>query len=262
MGHLLKAEGVRVSAGSLAVVQRPADPSGGEATRGGYDAPEERPLSAGRGRRSHGLRLEGRQLQSARQRAAAVVQRARQEAEELRRQARQEGFEEGLRQGLHEGRARGEQLVRQEARQILEQLQQAAEQAGRWRLEALRDAEGDMVEIALAAAEKVVRQRIEQSAEVTREVLRCLLAMEALAAASGRVVVRVHPREWQWLAGQGAGELRAEGPLAIEWVADPALTPGGCVVESDVGIFDASLETRLAAIREALRDGVRHDDSR
>lgn len=187
-----------------------------------------------------------------------MLEQARQQAEQMLQQARRAGFEEGFRQGLQQGQKQAQEEVRREVQGLLQQLQGLVEQALRRREQALRDAEADMVEIALAVAEKVVRRRVEQGPEVTQAVLNAVLAFEALATSAGRVKVHVHPRELQWLAQEGADGLRPDGPLQIEWVADPAVSPGGCVVESDVGILDASLERRLAAVREALRDEVSH----
>lgn len=209
------------------------------------------------------LRLrDASRLRSARERAAAVVEQARRQAEEALRQARREGFEVGFREGLQQGREQAREEVRREARELLERLQALVEDALRRREQALREAEADIVELALAVAEKVVHRQVEEGPEVTRAVLHSLLALEGLAASAGRVEVHVNPQELEWLARGPADALRPDGPVHIEWVPDPGVSPGGCVVESDLGIIDASLETRLSAVREALRDGVRHGHRR
>jgi flagellar biosynthesis/type III secretory pathway protein FliH len=38
----------------------------------------------------------------------------------------------------------------------------------------------------------------------------------------------------------------------IELMADETLARGGCVVQTEIGTLDASVETRLAALQKAL----------
>jgi len=74
-------------------------------------------------------------------------------------------------------------------------------------------------------------------------------AIEALLLSARHVSVRVHPDD-QPLVAQGAAEiLQARG---ARLVADPAVTRGGCLVESDIGIIDASIESRWRRAAAAL----------
>jgi flagellar biosynthesis/type III secretory pathway protein FliH len=47
-----------------------------------------------------------------------------------------------------------------------------------------------------------------------------------------------------------AGHEALEG--ALEVAGDPAITHGGCVIESDLGELDARLETRVSELGRAL----------
>ena len=38
----------------------------------------------------------------------------------------------------------------------------------------------------------------------------------------------------------------------VDVVADPRLAPGACIVESEIGLVEASLERQLAALRQAF----------
>jgi flagellar biosynthesis/type III secretory pathway protein FliH len=40
-------------------------------------------------------------------------------------------------------------------------------------------------------------------------------------------------------------------------VADPEVAPGGAVVETEAGVVDARIETRLAALARAAGEGAR-----
>ncbi|MEO6031862.1 MAG: FliH/SctL family protein, partial [Burkholderiaceae bacterium] len=63
------------------------------------------------------------------------------------------------------------------------------------------------------------------------------------------ITLRVHP-DYQALVAQGAADVLAARGARL--LADPAMTRGGCLVESDIGVIDASLETRWQRAAAAL----------
>ena len=83
----------------------------------------------------------------------------------------------------------------------------------------------------------------QQVAMVARE------ALETLLLSARHVTVRVHPDD-QPLVAQGAEEVLAARGARL--LADAAVTRGGCVVESDIGIIDASIESRWRRAAAAL----------
>jgi flagellar assembly protein FliH len=64
-----------------------------------------------------------------------------------------------------------------------------------------------------------------------------------------QVTVRVHPDD-QPLVAQGAAE--ALGARGARLVADPSIARGGCLVESDIGVVDASIAARWKRAVAAL----------
>ncbi len=42
----------------------------------------------------------------------------------------------------------------------------------------------------------------------------------------------------------------------LEVVGDARLDQGGCILETEIGIIDASLDSQLAALQAALTEGV------
>jgi flagellar assembly protein FliH len=121
---------------------------------------------------------------------------------------------------------------------------------------------------AVAAAEQERRRSVERAeadiAALVMEVSRCLalgdpdprtvarLCREAVRRAAGarRVTLRVPP---------GQRELLVERAWArgLTVVEDDAISPGGCVVESEEGVVDARIETRLDSLERALEEKVR-----
>ncbi len=100
---------------------------------------------------------------------------------------------------------------------------------------------------ATALARQVVRGELathpQQVAMVARE------ALETLLLSARHVTVRVHPDD-QPLVAQGAEEVLAARGARL--LADAGVTRGGCIVESDIGIIDASIESRWRRAAAAL----------
>ena len=92
---------------------------------------------------------------------------------------------------------------------------------------------------ALALARQIVRSELaarpESVAAVAQE------ALETLMLSARHITLRVHPDD-QPLVAEGAGELLAARGARL--VADAGVARGGCVVESNIGLVDASIETR------------------
>ena len=74
-------------------------------------------------------------------------------------------------------------------------------------------------------------------------------ALETLLLSARHITVRVHPDD-HTLVAQGASETLAARGARL--VADASISRGGCLVESDIGIIDGSLETRWRRAAAAL----------
>jgi flagellar biosynthesis/type III secretory pathway protein FliH len=141
-------------------------------------------------------------------------------------------------QAEHAGRARALEAARAE----LAALRLEAERA---RLDALAAASEQVRELALLAAQHLVQAELALKPERIAEIVEGLLARVRRAE---RAVVRAHPDDMPALS-----RLRDEAQLAhVELEADAGLARGGCVVQTPIGTLDASLETRIEALRQAL----------
>lgn len=179
--------------------------------------------------------------------AAAASAEPQKSAEELQlealRSARQGGYHDGYRDGLAALDSFKQSFAQQATAQMGALMQSYAGQ-----MDALQQQMASaLADAAVALARQVVRGELaadpQQVAAVAQE------AIEALLLSARHVTVRVHPDD-QPLVAQGAAEvLEARG---ARLVADAAVTRGGCLVESDIGIIDASIESRWRRAAAAL----------
>jgi type III secretion protein L len=187
------------------------------------------------------LQQQERLLQAAREQAQALVHAAQRDAAALLEQARaearravQQGYEDGRRQAVlewHERRA-GPALDRAEV---------------------MRSMHEKLAGIVTTAVERIVHSE-------SREALyqRALHSVKALTRGASSLVLRVNAADYAH-ASAALVSLPALGShgLAMEVRVDPALKPGSCVFESELGILDASLQTQLDGLRAAMERAVR-----
>ena len=105
-------------------------------------------------------------------------------------------------------------------------------------------------EIAVAAAEALVGA----DARLSRSALEAALR-EATAALVGAVRIRivVHPSQAEAVK-QMTAELARHVQVDIE--TDEHLRPGGCIITSDLGEVDATIESRVRRLKEAIEEEI------
>lgn len=180
--------------------------------------------------------------------AGQIVEAARQEAEDIRQQAQEDGYRQGCEEGRHAGEQTGESVIAAEVQRIREIAESA--QAGRLRL--LASLEGEVVELVLAVARKVIGDELLQNPETIANIVRQAATQIANA---GPLRVRLHPHDVERLGGhwsQGDNPNSDEG----EWelVSDERLSPGSCIIEAGAGTVDARIETQMDEIANAFRE--------
>lgn len=97
----------------------------------------------------------------------------------------------------------------------------------------------DMLQLACEIARQVVRQELRTNPQALQPVVQEALGM--LVAEGRPATVRLNPLDQQLL---GASLCEAFASTAVQWVADAAVQPGGCLVEFAGTVVDGSLEKR------------------
>jgi flagellar assembly protein FliH len=112
--------------------------------------------------------------------------------------------------------------------------------------------EENALQIAGAIAYKMIERDPALKREVPLDLLREALELAMNCAA---LKIRMNPRDVAALEGPIRAILEETGNLATaEVVPDPKITPGGCVVESSLGVIDERLESRLERIVAELSE--------
>jgi flagellar assembly protein FliH len=191
------------------------------------------------------------------------------DVEQLLANVRRESFEEGRAGGHDEGRAAGHQAGYQEGVEVghqeeHDQVRSDSELLAALVRSILQDRARivisvgrDLVQLALTMAERVVRRSLPFEDEA---VLRAIREALGHVGDTRRVIVRLNPRELDLVRAheRDLGALVA-ADAGIELRPDPAVTPGGCVVDTPELHLDATVEALLEQFEEVLSawyDGV------
>ncbi|HEU4964242.1 MAG TPA: FliH/SctL family protein [Bacilli bacterium] len=204
--------------------------------------------------------------------AAAILARAREEADRLIQQAEQQAqgmleaergrvqtqlqqeLEAAKQQGYREGREQSQQDVETEWASRFQTIEQLYLSALEERRAYLNQSESLIVELACAAAEKIMRESNRLGHEWVLHVVKA--ALEEIHDA-GKIEVRVHPDDYELVRSRQEG-LRKEVPGQTELlvIPDRGVGAGGCVLHTDFGNIDARIDTQLEEVKKALQEAA------
>ena len=138
-----------------------------------------------------------------------------------------------------------------EVQPVMDRLCGTVEELAGLRTRLRREAEADMVKLAMAIAQRVLRREL----SVDPDALHGLL-VSALEKLNGQETyrVRVHPSQ---AAQVGAGLRKTATGSAIEVVGDATRALGTVIFETARGNLDASVESQLQEIERGLADRLR-----
>lgn len=192
-----------------------------------------------------------RRIKAAEAEAAQILAAARAEAEEIKQKAKADGLADGLAATAKESAARVAAGVKSEVAKRMPILEQTALQMGEVERNFLEEFRQTLIATSLAAAERIVRTRLEREPELLTR-----WAAEALQAAktARRLVVAVHP-ETLVAHGEALEQLLSTPGLPEETRIEPdeSVEPAGVVVRREGGSVDLQLREQLARLDELLR---------
>jgi FixJ family two-component response regulator len=112
--------------------------------------------------------------------------------------------------------------------------------------------EQDVASLAFGIAQKVLRDAVAERPELIVAQVQAALGH---VQERGLVKICVNPLDLPQLeAARRALAERADGALSIKLEGDPLILRGGCLVQTSSRLVDATLETQLLRIGEALRE--------
>ncbi len=165
------------------------------------------------------------------------------DAEQQIKAAHRKGFEEG-----HNAAA---QTLAAQVEAMQMKLARSIEELTGSRLRYRRQAEQDIVSLALAVARRILHRELTVAPEALLGLVKA-----ALDKIEAREIERIRvSRGDAAMLTQFFGQMGL--PQRIEVIPDAGLAPGGVLIESARGVLDASVDSQLAEIERGFADLVR-----
>ncbi len=175
------------------------------------------------------------------------------ERKEEKEKKRRQEVERQITLARAEGRARGIAEGQQQAATALEQPAEAIKEAARLLAETRAQLSAktipELVKLCLTVAKKIAGDALRAHPEEIESLL-----SDILEEASDKTIasIRLHPDDIQALDGSDIIEALSKSDVHI--VPDTSLSRGGSVIETDHGILDARVETRIDVLCQQLME--------
>ena len=160
--------------------------------------------------------------------------------QEIEKEAYGRGFAQGEKDGLEYGR-KSVQVVKAQIEGIAKSLE---ELPGKIR----RDYRNWLIRTSLRLARQVVQKELQMTPEIVAGTIDALLAE---AEDGSTLTVYLNPHDIEFMETRAGVDLKANGrQFAVK--PDKKLERGGCRLESDIQLLDASMETRFKNLEKLL----------
>lgn len=165
-----------------------------------------------------------------------LISRAREEAQSIKEAAAKEGYQNGLEQ----------------AKDDIQEVKNAITGFLSAKQEVFEYIAPDILEISVEIAQKIIKKELQQDPTIIIDNIMEIL--KGLSKEETKITIRVNPAQVSLLKTEIPNVLSSAGLDAkVLIVPDETIMEGGCMVTTTNGVIDATIETQLAVISEALK---------
>ena len=165
-----------------------------------------------------------------------LISRAQEEADTIKETAAKEGYKAGLEQAENDIIA-----LRAKIADFISAKKEVFEYIA-----------PDILEISVDIARKIIKKEEEQDPQVILDSI--VDVMRNISKEESRITIKLNPLQVDLVKSELPSYISSMGIEAkINVVADDSVEEGGCILNTNNGIVDASLDTQLEIIKEALK---------
>lgn len=165
-----------------------------------------------------------------------LVSRAQEEAVQIKQNAYQEGYNLGLQQATSEI---------ENFKNVLGAFIGAEDKV--FNLIA-----PNILELSMSIAQKVIKHEAKIDVQIVVDTV--MDALKMLSKNEPKIVLRVNPIQVQYLKDTLPEKIKSLGmETKLSVLSDEAITEGGCIIQTNNGMIDATIEAQLGIVQMALR---------
>ncbi|MBR3889522.1 hypothetical protein IKJ53_03315 [bacterium] len=164
-----------------------------------------------------------------------LISRAQEEAVQIKQNAYQEGYEQGMQQATAD-------IV--SFKNVLAAFMGAEDRI-------FQQIAPNILDLSLSIAEKIIKQEVKDVNVVTNMVMDTL---KLLSKNEPKIIIRANPIQVQYLKDTLPDKIQALGiETNLSVLSDDSISEGGCIIQTNNGMVDATVESQLEIVRKALR---------
>lgn len=183
-------------------------------------------------------------IEEARAEASVILENARAEAEQIKADA----FEEGKSEGFEAGQAEADRQLKAK----MDELEEKEESLEKQYAELAEQLEPLLVEKITDVFEHIFKINLEEYKGIVSG-----LIVDALNNSNGarNVIIHISREDFQSVVEKKEDILAQTGLTehSAEFIQDGVLSPGGCLIETENGVFDCSVDTYLQELIRKLK---------
>ncbi len=185
--------------------------------------------------------------------AKQVLHDSESQAEELKKAAFNQGYEEGYADGMN----RGLEEAKNSVRGIVDVFEQGIDDLSGLRKEVYHKSEGEIIELVLMIARKVIHAEILINREVILNVIKAAISN---VLQKEKMVIRINPEDFDF-AVSCKPDLQAyvEDLKNVVMEKDDTIERGGCIVITEAGKVEAQIDQSFTEVEEILRKAYQNE---
>lgn len=165
-----------------------------------------------------------------------LVSRAQEEALQIKQSAYQEGFNAGLQQA---------EADLENFRNTLGAFMGAEDRV-------FNEIAPNILGIAMEIAQKIIKTEVKSDPQIVLDTIMDVL--KTLSKNEPKIILRINPLQVQYIKDTLPEQIRLLGmDTKLSIISDESITEGGCIVQTNNGLVDASIEAQLDIVQNALR---------
>lgn len=157
--------------------------------------------------------------------------------------------------GFSEGESAGKQSEQEMLQELKDNISNTIKETIDFRKKILKEAETTIVSLALNFAKNIVGEEIQTNREIIQNQVK--KSLEYIIG-EGKLIFHVHPDD----VGQFEDKekyIPEEYLGDIEIIKDDTITRGGCILETNAGTIDSTIESKVSELEKSIQNGLEHD---
>lgn len=164
-----------------------------------------------------------------------------QESKNIIEKMKKEVYDRGYKAGVAAGAAKQQHEIDNQFGELISSIPQVIKKA-------LKEVEEEVVKLCLNVAQKVIRKEIENK----QYIMQTISALLQSISDKTELTLKLNPRDMNNLREAGMDLGIAKDVKELKIVEDDSIAQGGCIIKTNLGWLDATIDTQMAEIEKHL----------